>query len=129
MNDFRLLAVLLLLTGTSGAQESDRIAYVFDHVALSVADAEVSKGFYVDLFGMTNITDREPIEGVRWLSMPGGGELHLLAIVEGNCADQPGRAPRGQGQVSGFRYLARADRTNERRVHDLAWRITRCDRA
>ena len=58
-------------------------SFSFDHVALSVTDVDASQYFYEDLFGMVNITDREPIEGVRWLRMQGGGELHLLAIVDG----------------------------------------------
>lgn len=78
-------AALLIMIATTGvwAQESSTSTFSFDHIALSVADVEKSQVFYEQLFGMTNITDREPIEGVRWLTMQGGGELHLLAVVEG----------------------------------------------
>jgi len=79
-----LLAAAAIATVGIAAQTSCAQDFGFDHVALSVADVEKSKDFYVDLFGMTNITDRNPIEGVRWLSMQGGGELHLLAVVEGD---------------------------------------------
>lgn len=77
-----LHSVLIVLAATL-AQETRAQEFAFDHAALSVTDVEVSREFYEDLFGMTNITDRDPIEGVRWLKMQGGGELHLLAIVEG----------------------------------------------
>lgn len=77
------LTFILFATVCVPAQERAAPSLGFDHVALSVANAEASKDFYVELFGMTNITDRDPIEGVRWLSMHGGGELHLLAIVDG----------------------------------------------
>ena len=75
--------VLLIISGLAPVPSEAAESFAFDHVALSVADVEASKDFYVTLFGMVNITDREPIEGVRWLSMQGGGELHLLAVVEG----------------------------------------------
>jgi catechol 2,3-dioxygenase-like lactoylglutathione lyase family enzyme len=65
------------------AQDGGRIDFTFDHVALSVSDVDRSREFYEAVFGMKNITDRTPVPGVRWLSMPGGGELHLLAIVDG----------------------------------------------
>jgi len=77
-----LLAVLMIAT-CAHAQEAPRVSYSFDHVALSVSDVEASAVFYESLLGMERITDRTPIDGVRWLSMQGGGELHLLAIVDG----------------------------------------------
>jgi catechol 2,3-dioxygenase-like lactoylglutathione lyase family enzyme len=79
----RIITILLLTSAGLSAQESGDLELSFDHVALSVADAERSAVFYERLFGLRRITDREPIEGVRWLSMAGGGELHLLAVVDG----------------------------------------------
>jgi catechol 2,3-dioxygenase-like lactoylglutathione lyase family enzyme len=78
------IAVLLSLSAHLWADDSEQPSFAFDHVALSVADVDTSVVFYEALFGMTNITDREPIDGVRWLSMQGGGEMHLLAIVDGD---------------------------------------------
>jgi len=78
-----LSAILLFSSVASHAQDADEFSYGFDHVALSVSDVEASAKFYETLFGLRRITDRTPIEGVRWLSMQGGGELHLLAIVPG----------------------------------------------
>ena len=75
--------LLLVLSAPVAAQEFTGPAFEFDHVALSVADVQASQDFYESMFGMVNITNREPIEGVRWLRMQGGGELHLLAIVDG----------------------------------------------
>ena len=37
---------------------------------------------------MQNITDRPPVEGVRWLSMGGGKELHLLAVIDGEVTQK-----------------------------------------
>ena len=78
-----LISILLVLSTASFAQESSEFTFSFDHVALSVADAEASAVFYEKLFGLERITERDPIEDVRWLSMAGGGELHLLAMVDG----------------------------------------------
>ncbi len=83
MKNNMIFAAALIAAGCFAADELRAQSFDFDHVALSVADVEVSKDFYEALFGMTNITDREPIDGVRWLTMQGGGELHLLAVVEG----------------------------------------------
>jgi catechol 2,3-dioxygenase-like lactoylglutathione lyase family enzyme len=81
-----LVLILLLVQNAVRAQDGDGITFTFDHVALSVSDVDRSREFYETVFGMKNITDRAPVEGVRWLSMGGGGELHLLAIVEGEVS-------------------------------------------
>lgn len=78
-----VLSCLLGFGADLKAQNSDYLSYSFDHVALSVSDVEASAQFYEELFGLQRITDRAPMDGVRWLTMPGGGELHLLAIVPG----------------------------------------------
>ena len=85
INIFRTL-VLSSLMGFGAhlnAQDSADLSYSFDHVALSVTDVEASAQFYEELFGLQRITNRTPMDGVRWLTMPGGGELHLLAVVPG----------------------------------------------
>jgi catechol 2,3-dioxygenase-like lactoylglutathione lyase family enzyme len=85
MNMLSTTALFCLLGFGSdlNAQDSDSLSYSFDHVALSVTDVEASAQFYEELFGLRQIMDRTPMDGVRWLTMPGGGELHLLAIVPG----------------------------------------------
>ena len=85
---FRTILILLSLfmQGAVGAQDNGEISFTFEHVALSVSDVDRSREFYEAVFGMKNITDRTPVEGVRWLSMGGGRELHLLAIVAGDVS-------------------------------------------
>jgi catechol 2,3-dioxygenase-like lactoylglutathione lyase family enzyme len=75
--------LVLMLTCAASAQDAEPVTFTFDHVALSVSDVDRSRAFYETVFGMQNITDRPPVKGVRWLSMGGGKELHLLAIVDG----------------------------------------------
>jgi catechol 2,3-dioxygenase-like lactoylglutathione lyase family enzyme len=113
------IAVLLSLSAHLWADDSEQPSFAFDHVALSVADVDTSVVFYEALFGMTNITDREPIDGVRWLSMQGGGEMHLLAIVDGDVVTNQAV------------HLAvdEQDRIHGRRVHDLAQYGTRRNRS
>ena len=57
-------------------------AFILNHVALSVKDLDASIGFYKELFDLQEITNRTEIEGVRWLSLGEGKELHLISIVK-----------------------------------------------
>jgi len=57
-------------------------AFTINHLALSVKDLKASIGFYKELFGLQEITNRTKIEGVRWLSLGEGKELHLISIVK-----------------------------------------------
>ena len=53
-----------------------------NHLALSVKDLDTSIGFYQELFDLQEITNRTEVEGVRWLSLGEGKELHLISIVK-----------------------------------------------
>jgi len=53
-----------------------------NHLALSVKNLETSIGFYKELFGLQEITNRTKIEGVQWLSLGEGKELHLISILK-----------------------------------------------
>ena len=57
-------------------------ALMLNHLALSVKDLDKSIGFYQVLFDLPEITNRTKIEGVRWLSLGEGKELHLISIVK-----------------------------------------------
>ena len=57
-------------------------AFTINHLALSVKDLETSIGFYEELFGLQEITNRTKIEGVRWLSLGEEKELHLISILK-----------------------------------------------
>jgi len=53
-----------------------------NHLALSVQDVDASIGFYKELFNLKEITNRTKIEGVRWLSLGEGKELHLISVLQ-----------------------------------------------
>ncbi len=62
-------------------------AFTLNHLALSVKDLNTSIGFYKELFDLQEITNRTEIEGIRWLSLGEGKELHFkFPVVPKHCA-------------------------------------------
>jgi lactoylglutathione lyase len=57
-------------------------AFTLNHLALSVKDLNTSIGFYKELFDLQEITNRTEIEGIRWLSLGEGKELHLISVLK-----------------------------------------------
>lgn len=66
----------------SAAQDEFAFNFAFNHMALSVKDVQVSVDFYTKVFQLKEITNRSAIEGIRWLSMGEGKELHLISVVK-----------------------------------------------
>jgi catechol 2,3-dioxygenase-like lactoylglutathione lyase family enzyme len=64
------------------AQESPNITMVFNHVALSVKDANVSADFYLHVFNLEEIVNRTKMDGIRWFSLGEGKELHLVSVIK-----------------------------------------------
>ena len=54
------------------------LAFLFDHIALSVTDVEVSIQFYQKVFRFDEIKNTASNSKTRWLSMGGGKQLHLI---------------------------------------------------
>jgi catechol 2,3-dioxygenase-like lactoylglutathione lyase family enzyme len=57
-------------------------ALTLNHLALSVTDLETSIRFYKELFNLQEITNRTKMEGIRWLSLGEGKEIHLISILK-----------------------------------------------
>ncbi len=65
-------------------QDSIEYSFSFDHMALSVKDVDSSVNFYKNVLGLKEITNRTEIEGIRWLKLSDGTELHLISIIKDN---------------------------------------------
>ncbi|QEC67086.1 DUF4440 domain-containing protein [Panacibacter ginsenosidivorans] len=84
MKKIALILAVLISTTLVKAQDSIRFDFSFNHMALSVKDLGRSATFYMNLFQLKEITNRSKIEGIRWLSLGEGKELHLISIIKEN---------------------------------------------
>lgn len=65
------------------AQQEPAESFSFNHVSLSVQDVDRSADFYRNVFGLTEITNRTEVDGIRWFSLGDGKELHLISVLKG----------------------------------------------
>ncbi len=82
----RKLTILLLITCFSfmtKAQDTVNYRFHFNHLALSVKDVSRSVEFYKSVLHLKEIVNRTKNEGIRWLSMGEGNELHLISTTPG----------------------------------------------
>lgn len=63
-------------------QQTNDISVVLDHFALSVNDANQSVQFYKNILNLKEITNRTESEGIRWMSLGDGKELHLVSTLQ-----------------------------------------------
>lgn len=63
-------------------QDKNEISVNFDHFALSVKDADKSAEFYKNTLNLLEITNRTEINGIKWLSLGEGKELHLVSALK-----------------------------------------------
>jgi len=80
----KLIALLIFiqLNGITNGQVKNEISVNLNHIALSVNDVHQSAEFYKSVINLTEITNKTKIDGIRWLSLGEGKELHLISILK-----------------------------------------------
>ena len=82
MKKLILLVTAFVCSSLLMAQDSIAFNFSFNHMALSVKDVNRSAEFYKKIFQLKEITNRSAIEGIRWISLSEGKELHLISVVK-----------------------------------------------
>lgn len=75
--------VALVCAGIVSAQNGEHNTFTFNHLSLSVKDAERSANFYKSVLGLAEIPLPPGGTGkTRWLSLGEGKELHLVSLLK-----------------------------------------------
>jgi len=90
MKKITLLLISFSISGLLHAQDTALFHFNFNHLALSVKDVNRSVDFYTKVFQLKEITNRSAMEGIRWISLHEGKELHLISVLKGTCSYQQG---------------------------------------
>ena len=80
----RALLVLTLVVGCASAPPQTAVqgpgfGVMYDHTALHVRDLDASVAFYTRTFGLPEIATPGDPSVIRWLSLGGDDQLHLIA--------------------------------------------------
>jgi len=82
MKKICFLLLSFIISGFLQAQDVSTINFTFNHIALSVKDVDRSADFYKKVLNLNEITNKTKIDGIRWLSLGEGKELHLISILK-----------------------------------------------
>ena len=84
MKKITLLIVALVLIGFLKAQDMTAFNLIFNHLALPVKDVKRSAEFYKNVLTLKEITNQAKATNMRWLSLGGKMELHLISKRDKN---------------------------------------------
>ncbi|MFM2369469.1 MAG: hypothetical protein RL619_1775 [Bacteroidota bacterium] len=76
------LLLTLVFTGSIWSQDNNSFSLTMDHTALSVKDLDRSVDFYTNVLKLQEITNLTRKEGIRWISLGDGKELHLVSTIK-----------------------------------------------
>jgi catechol 2,3-dioxygenase-like lactoylglutathione lyase family enzyme len=82
MKKITFLLLSLTFTGCIWAQDNNTFALKMDHIALSVKDVNNSVAFYTNVLKLQEITNKTKKEGIRWISLGDGKEMHLISTMK-----------------------------------------------
>lgn len=82
MKKISLLLCTVVYFNLLVAQDNAVIRFTYNHNALSVTDVNRSAAFYKNVLQLTEITNRTQMDGIRWISLGEGKELHLVSIIK-----------------------------------------------
>jgi len=82
MKKICFLLLSFIFAGFLQAQGASTFNFTFNHIALSVKDVDRSADFYKKVLKLNEITNKTKIDGIRWLSLGEGKELHLISILK-----------------------------------------------
>ena len=82
MKKIIILLLLIQFSQFTIGQDMTDSSVSFNHIALSVKDVDQSAEFYKTTLSLKEITNKTEIDGIRWLSLGEGKELHLLSILK-----------------------------------------------
>ena len=77
-----LILIFMMVTVFITKAQTTSFDFLVNHQAISVKDVDKSAAFYSKVMGLSEITNRTGMPGIRWFSFTEGKELHLISTIK-----------------------------------------------